>query len=345
MGKEISLFSGYDQSENRTTNYCLLVLRMLYQENPKLLSIVLPGLFGEQSGIQVGIQFRQQISRGDAVPDGMLSQSAFTIYIETKNSDWFYDEQLERHLVALDAEPQGVKILLALAKFEGEYKSRFTSIEEVCKNKYQQRIFFTATTFDEFLKSLQSLPLSVSLSEVVSEFQQYLHGENLLPNWRGYIDICNCAREVDRLIEAETYICPATGGAYSHQRCEYLGMYWEKGVWRIAKVRGVVDVYPNETPDFEWQTEILWNNEANDGLTNEALSDLARQKFRAAYGQNANWDARVFVLGTLYDTEFVKDSPGGMRGKRYLCVGIDKSESVAEVAQRLKGAVWSKFED
>ena len=27
MGKEISLFSGYSQGENRTTNYCLLVLR------------------------------------------------------------------------------------------------------------------------------------------------------------------------------------------------------------------------------------------------------------------------------------------------------------------------------
>ena len=274
----------------------------------------------------------------------MISQQAFTVYIETKNYDWFYDEQLERHLVALDAEPLGVKVLLALAKFEGEYKSRFSNIEELCKDKYQQSIFFTATTFEDFLKSLQSLPLSVALTETVNDFQQYLHSANLLPNWRGYMDVCNCAREVDNLIAAETYICPASGGAYSHQRCEYLGMYWEKGVWRMAAIRGVVDVYPSDAPDSEWETKVLWNNEP-DSLTNKDLSDLARQKFRAAYRTDTDWDARVFVLGTLYETAFKKNSPGGMLGKRYLYIrGNSSSESVAETAERLKGQPWSAFE-
>lgn len=37
MGAPITLFSGYSHGENRTTNYCLLVLKMLYEENPKLL--------------------------------------------------------------------------------------------------------------------------------------------------------------------------------------------------------------------------------------------------------------------------------------------------------------------
>ena len=34
----ISLFSGYNQKENRHTNYCLLMLKLLYEENPKNLS-------------------------------------------------------------------------------------------------------------------------------------------------------------------------------------------------------------------------------------------------------------------------------------------------------------------
>jgi len=33
MTRAISLFSGYSQGENRTTNYCLLLLKMLYEEN------------------------------------------------------------------------------------------------------------------------------------------------------------------------------------------------------------------------------------------------------------------------------------------------------------------------
>jgi hypothetical protein len=38
MTRPISLFSGYSQGENRTTNYCLLLLKMLYEENPKSLA-------------------------------------------------------------------------------------------------------------------------------------------------------------------------------------------------------------------------------------------------------------------------------------------------------------------
>lgn len=35
MSEGISLFSGYNQKENRHTNYCLLMLKLLYEEIPK----------------------------------------------------------------------------------------------------------------------------------------------------------------------------------------------------------------------------------------------------------------------------------------------------------------------
>ena len=54
MGKAISLFSGYSQGENRTTNYCLLILKLLYEENPKLLGDVLNSLPNIDIGDTVG---------------------------------------------------------------------------------------------------------------------------------------------------------------------------------------------------------------------------------------------------------------------------------------------------
>src|SRR5882757_8838115 len=104
MSKPITLFSGYAQKENRTTNYCLLVLRMLYEENPKFLGEVLSNVINEELADVVGVQFRQQTRKKGSVPDGLMLQRAFAIYIETKNFDWFYDAQLEQHLEALDAE-------------------------------------------------------------------------------------------------------------------------------------------------------------------------------------------------------------------------------------------------
>lgn len=110
MGRQITLFSGYAHSENRTTNYCLLLLRMLYEENPKFLAQVFTTLVGESLGEQIGVQFRQQDRKRGSVPDGLLIQPAFSVYIETKSFDWFHDGQLEQHLENLNREAPGIQL-------------------------------------------------------------------------------------------------------------------------------------------------------------------------------------------------------------------------------------------
>ena len=84
MSHSITLFSGYSQKENRTTNYCLLMLKMVYEENPKFLAEVLTSLVGEELGERIGVKFQQQAKKTSSVPDGLILQPAFTIYIETK---------------------------------------------------------------------------------------------------------------------------------------------------------------------------------------------------------------------------------------------------------------------
>ncbi|RYZ17709.1 MAG: hypothetical protein EOO70_01145, partial [Myxococcaceae bacterium] len=107
MGADISLFSGYSSKENRTTNYCLLLLKLLYEENPKFLGEVLSNLIGDELADRVGVQFQQQVRKKGSVPDGLVIQRAFMVYIETKVFDWFHDDQLEQHLAALDQEAPG----------------------------------------------------------------------------------------------------------------------------------------------------------------------------------------------------------------------------------------------
>jgi hypothetical protein len=74
MSQPITLFSGYSQRENRTTNYCLLVLRMLYEENPKFLAQVLSALVSEEVGERIGVKFRQQERKAASTPYGLILQ-------------------------------------------------------------------------------------------------------------------------------------------------------------------------------------------------------------------------------------------------------------------------------
>ena len=79
MSKPITLFSGYTQRENRVTNYWLLVLKMLYEENPRYLGEVLSALVGEDIADKIGVTFRQQERKASSTPDGLILQPAVTV--------------------------------------------------------------------------------------------------------------------------------------------------------------------------------------------------------------------------------------------------------------------------
>ncbi|MCC2547429.1 hypothetical protein LJY25_13320 [Hymenobacter sp. BT175] len=333
MGKEISLFSGYSQPENRTTNYCQLVLRMLYEEHPKLLAEAL-SILCDGAVLPVGVQFRQQEVQGNSVPDGVIHQSGFTIYIETKHHANFDFDQLKRHMQALQQQ-SGTRVMLALGRFEEDPKAQFDAFRQQCDTDFGNQIQFAVASFETFLNAVRQSSLTPTLSAMVDDLEQYFNEMGLLPHWRGWLDVSNCSQFAGRLVQAQVYICPATGGAYSHSRCEYLGMYRDKAVRHIGVIRGVVDLYADDS------TKVLW---INDGTDKDTLIEEARQRFTDAYPGDTDWDARVFVLGPLADTHFYKDTHGGMRSSReYFSVRHLGATSIEDLAETLRQQSWSKL--
>ena len=333
MGKEISLFSGYSQGENRTTNYCLLVLRTLYEEDTKLLGEVLSTLVGENIGDYIGVKFYQQVRRESGVPDGLIIQRSFTLYIETKNFDWFYDEQLENHLDALSKESEGTKVLIALGNFDLSAPDRFENIQRICQKKYKGSIYFAAVSFDDLIQSLEALEhVTKNLSDIISDFRNYLDECGLLPSWKRWLDVVNCAVFPEEVQEGNVYMCPTTGGVYNHKRCQFFGMYRNRHVERIAVIEAVVDLISEEEQKLKWK---------NVETCNTDLIAIAKEKRR-------NWrpddyPVRVFVLGDFYETDFIKDTGGNMRTKQYFDIGSLEPEGPEDLAEKLRNTVWSHY--
>lgn len=333
MSQPISLFSGYSQRENRTTNYCLLLLKMLYEENPKFLAEVMNELVGEDFGKEIGVNFSQQEHKGSSVPDGLILQSAFTIYIETKNWDWFQDEQLENHLAALDKERPGRKALLALSKFESDDRAGFTRIRQLCANQYKGSIIFVTVSFEDFVKALKLDHLPKNLADAVDEFRAYLDEQNMLPSWDRWLDVVNCAGMPDDVLVEKVYMCPATAGAYTHYRCKYFGMYRNKRIEQVALIEAVVDVEAAGIATVKWQ---------HVQRTKDELKKLAEAKIQKL--RPGDFPKRVFLLGSLYGTDCPKDSPGGMyNSKQYFDVGPLKVEGAEHLARLLSGKTWSEI--
>lgn len=333
MSREVSLFSGYSIRENRVTNYCLLMLRMIYEENPKFLGLVLSGLIDPEMANRVGVYFRQQSQRGASTPDGVILQSGIAIYIETKNWDWFYDDQLDRHLDAISKEHGETKILLALGNFEEDEEDRFKPLRERVKAKYSDSVVFEAVTFESLVKALGELPLPKNLQDAVQQFKEFLDEESLLPTWKHWIDVVSCGKIPEDVLEWNVYMCPATGGAYSHSRCKYFGMYRNKCIEKVALIEAVVDV------DLQGDDHLKWK-QGDESV--EALKARARQIVTER--RPGDGPTRVLLLGQLFDTELRKQSPGGIRNKQYFDVSrFLKRDSAAELAEEMARTDWETF--
>lgn len=332
MSRPISLFSGYSQRENRTTNYCLLLLKMLYEENPKFLAEVMTTLVGEDLGERIGVNFRQQERKSSSVPDGLIIQPAFTIYIETKNSDWFYHEQLAKHLAALNEESPGLKVLIALTNFETSDREKFAPVRKLCAEHYKGLIVFESVSFEDFVLAMEHPRLPKNLADVVSDFRAYLDEENLLPSWERLLDVVNCAGIPDDVLVGNVYMCPATGGAYNHQRAKYFGMYRNKTIEKIAHIEAVVDL------ESEGQSTVKWQNVSRN---KDDLKTAAQEKVKGL--RPDDFPTRVFLLGPLFGTNCQKDSAGGMFGsKQYFDVGFLKADGAEQLALKLFGMTWSE---
>jgi len=333
MGSDITLFSGYSQKENRTTNYCLLVLRMLYEENPKFLGEVLTKLIDEELADVVGVHFRQQTRKKSSVPDGLIIQRPFTIYIETKNFDWFYDAQLEQHLEALHGEGGGAKALIALGNFEALSVERFARVESICAEKYQASIYFAAVSFEEFFDALPKDKVSKNLSDTLDDFEGYLDEAGLLPRWKHRLDVVNCSGRPSEITAENVYICPATGGAYNHSRARFFGMYRGKAVRHVAVIEAVIDLIADGTVNLRWK-----NVETPDA---ELVARATEKSHRLRPGADA---LRVFLLGTLYETDFKKPTKGGMQtSKRYFDVERLVAADAADLADKLRNKSWANY--
>src|SRR5690554_8184097 len=75
MGREISLFADYHKKENSLTNYCGLLMKMLYEDSPRKFEELLATLLKTDTNIIVGPTFTQQTKTVKSIPDLAITRS------------------------------------------------------------------------------------------------------------------------------------------------------------------------------------------------------------------------------------------------------------------------------
>ena len=189
MSREISIFADYHQRENSLTNYCGLLMKLLYEDNPKNFEELLTTLIETDINIFVGPKFSQQTKKQNSIPDLAIIQKSFSIFFETKTTDWFYQAQIERHINGFASNAE-TKILFLLSNFDtNNLEDRFKSEIEKAK---KQNVIVQPITFEDFVGSIEKVSKSEYLLKLLDEFKLYLDRNGYFPKWKYLLDVVNC---------------------------------------------------------------------------------------------------------------------------------------------------------
>ena len=335
MSREISIFADYHQRENSLTNYCGLLMKLLYEDNPKNFEELLTTLIETDVNIFVGPKFSQQTKQQNSIPDLAIIQKSFSIFFETKTTDWFYKDQIERHINGFSSDSE-TKILFLLSNFDtNNLEERF---EEEIKKAKKSNVIVQPITFEDFVGSIEKVSKSEYLLKLLDEFKLYLDRNGHLPKWKYLLDVVNCKGTLNEIREG-VYMCPDTGGPYSHRRAKYFGPYANKKVSEIWEIKAIVVVDKGCT-----DIKIKWNNsdEKDTDLKNQAKEKIENWDYRIK--ENESVPLQVFLLENRVETNFIKDSSGGMQqSKKYFWdIALDCSNS-NELAEKLMNKNWSEM--
>lgn len=335
MSKEISLFSTYRQKENTVTNYCGLIMKLIYEESPRMFEELLAALIQGDADLSVGPIFRQQHKMEKSIPDLSITQKPFSVFFENKLSDWFYDSQITKHINSF-GDHQTTKVLFLLANFEiDNYEDRF-------QNQIQQAkeggVILQPLSYEDFIAALENLDIDGYLENVLEEFKAYLDGQGLLPKWKYLLDVVSCSGTMHE-IEAGAYMCPDKGGAYCHRRARFFGPYSNKGVRTIHEIEAVVSVDQGGE-----NATIKWNNtgKPEKQLKERAIAQIKKYGYRLE--ENGRIPLQVFLLGEGQPTTFIKSSDGGMmQSKLYFWNIAKQCNSSKELAEELRNKTWEDY--
>jgi hypothetical protein len=336
VGREVSLFADYHNTENSVTNYCGLALKLLYREHPDSFAEVITSLVSDEINLTIGPVFRQQTKKAVSIPDLSITQRAFAIFFETKLTDWFYLDQIRRHMEGF-AEKGDLKILFLLSNFESDdLGERFAN---ECKQAKKHGIVLQPISFEDFVGTLESVKSSDAFKAILEEFKVYLDRNGHLPKWKGLLDVVSCKSTLNE-ISAGAYMCPDTGGAYSHRRAKFFGPYARKRVAAIHEIRALVVVGIKQE-----DCSVRWKNvaEPDSTLKEQALATIPKWDYRIK--ENAETPLQVFLLGPGHETDFRKSTSGGMwQSKKYFWNIAEDCKTADELASKLRGKTWEEYE-
>lgn len=336
---KLHYFQRYHGKENVATANTMLLLSRLYQYSSNKFFQLLKTEF-KLEPFDPEIVFKLQEKNGESVPDATITQESFKIIVETKLSDWFYKEQLLKHLNSFKDEQYKVLITIAPELMEKNKKNEFEKELKIFNSKEKYNVIHINTTFEGLANAIQEVieDNDYEMQEVLDDYLEYCYHDDLITfsdSWK-IMRMQLAGTTIDYNIRKNIYYDNAERGFRAH---DYLGLYNKKSVRAVGKISAQI-------------TAVETDGALNYELERGELTSERKQKITDAVNvaKDFGYDIksvkhRYFFVDKFYETDFKKTSLYAPMGTRLFdltdFLGTDNLPSTKEIAEKLKTEIWT----
>ena len=336
---KIHYFQRYHEKENVATANTMLLLSRLYSYSSDKFFRLLKSEFFSDS-FEPEIVFTLQEKSVKSIPDATITQESFKIVVETKLSDWFYSEQLVRHLESFGDEKYKVMITLAPEPMAENKMAEFTEKLKAYNATQKYPVVHINTTFEGLANAIQEVidDRDYEMQEVLDDYLNYCYNDGLITvsdAWK-YMRMQLAGTTFDFCLRENVYYENAERGFRAH---DYLGLYKDKSVRAIGKVIARIIAY-------ETEEGVKYKAEYGD------LTDERKECIRLAMedGESHGYDMRrsenrYFFVEQFYETDFKKVTPRAPMGTRIFDLSavleLDALPGTEKIAELLKEKSWT----
>lgn len=282
---KIHYFQRYHQGEDVATANTMLLLSRLYHYSSDKFYLFLKSICVPNStwDFNPGLSFNLQESAPKSRLDAVIVQQSFKVAVETKLSDWFYEDQIQRHLDVFGEEQY--KVLMTLAPVHMANDKMQAIARAIAKHKedkgYDLPIIHVNITFEEIAAACHNVldDRDYEMLDIVEDYLDYCYHDGLIAgadSWK-FMRMQLAGATFDFNMKQGVYYDGAKRGFRPH---DYLGLYKNKSVRAVGKIVAMIVADASNPNDVKYTVE-------KGDLTNERKTKIALAiKDAKQYGYN-----------------------------------------------------------
>lgn len=335
---KIHYFQRYHSKENVATANTMLLLSRLYSySSDKFFRFLKSEYFSD--AFEPELVFNLQEKSEESIPDATITQEGFKLVVETKMSDWFYTDQLMRHLKSFKDEKNKVLITIAPELMAEEKKATFE--KELKKYNADQKIpvMHVNTTFEIVAEAIRGVldDRDYEMQDMLYDYLNYCYYDGLIvvsDSWK-WMRVQLAGTTFKFNMANNLYYDDIERGFRAH---DYLGLYTGKSVRAIGKISDIVTAVRDGTGALTYSVE------------KGQLTDAMKKQITFAIKDGKNYgyeleSTRYFFVEKFFETDYKKSTPYAPRGSRIFdltqTLGVDSLPPLSVIAEQLKAITWN----